>query len=613
MGCVSHRKKDIAVRAEQKWDYISLNDFRSRGCLTPFAYFYLWLMLLISVAVYGVDLFTAVNLLAFDKWSSEINPAIDFKISKWIFSISIIASFVNLAFEQWRAMRVMKRGNVAECFLDPIAARLESIRMGKGQGWRRFLVFAELTKSKKGAEYIALFTYFSFQSWIRVIVCSGPRQVVNALTLKSVYDVKLAVHEISVEGSLVGFFDKIKQLAMEDYQQALILSGMLFTLVIWVFSALYLIMAVLFYVFFLFHWIPRADGGLSGYCERKVNKALTKIVTAKVNKALARQDADRKKAEMKAARKNGEKLPPERQATLPTLPNVGDPDKLAEMPMLSRADTFATLTVYESRPGTPGSIEMNSLDQRRPMPSRMGTGASTASYSSRAPLVGGAADMGYQRSASPAPSLPQMDLNAYPPPVRPGTSNSQRSFRPQLSQVHTNSQASLRAISESPTTYSPDTMPPFPPPVRSPTARTMDSYNQRPMDPYQSERGTPAPRGTFDDYSSQSNGRASPAPSMMSSRSGAPLPRGPGSMNGSSYQAYQPFNPSRSVTGPMPQRGPPNPPTRNMTAPMPPRPQEDYFTDYFTRPGTSQSQRPAPRNQDFGYHGDVEAQRGPRY
>jgi Fungal potassium channel len=117
----------------------------------------------LSCAVYGVDTFTAVNLLAFNRWSSEIEPAISFDVSKWIFSVCIIASFVNLGFEHFRAMRVMKRGNVAECYLDNLAVRLESIRLGKGQGWRRFLVFAELTKSKKGAEYIALFTYFSFQ------------------------------------------------------------------------------------------------------------------------------------------------------------------------------------------------------------------------------------------------------------------------------------------------------------------------------------------------------------------------------------------------------------------------------------------------------------------
>lgn len=61
-------------------------------------------------------------------------------------------------------MRVMKRGAVAESYLDSLAVRLQCVRMGKqGRGWRRFLVFAELTKSKKGVEYVALFTYFSFQ------------------------------------------------------------------------------------------------------------------------------------------------------------------------------------------------------------------------------------------------------------------------------------------------------------------------------------------------------------------------------------------------------------------------------------------------------------------
>jgi hypothetical protein len=140
-----------------------LCDFRATSCFPAFAYGYLWFSLLISLAVYGVDTFTAVSLLAFDEWSSSIAPKVDISITKWVFSACIIASFVNLGFEHIRAYRVMKRGNVAECYLDSLAVRLESIRMGKGQGWRRFLVFTELTKSKKGAEYIALFSYFSFQ------------------------------------------------------------------------------------------------------------------------------------------------------------------------------------------------------------------------------------------------------------------------------------------------------------------------------------------------------------------------------------------------------------------------------------------------------------------
>jgi hypothetical protein len=130
----------------------------------PFAYAFLWFSLILSVVVYAVDIFTAYQLLALNKFTSQIEPdEIPFDIAKWIFSICIILSVVNLAYEYWRAITIMRRGSVAECFLDSLAARLESIRLGSGQGWKRFLVFAELTRSKKGIEYIALFTFFSFQ------------------------------------------------------------------------------------------------------------------------------------------------------------------------------------------------------------------------------------------------------------------------------------------------------------------------------------------------------------------------------------------------------------------------------------------------------------------
>ena len=142
----------------------SLNDFKHTSMGQPFAYAFLWFSLILSVVVYAVDIFTAYQLLALNKFASQIEPdEIPFDIAKWIFSICIILSVVNLAYEYWRAITIMRRGSVAECFLDSLAARLESIRLGSGRGWKRFLVFAELTRSKKGIEYIALFTFFSFQ------------------------------------------------------------------------------------------------------------------------------------------------------------------------------------------------------------------------------------------------------------------------------------------------------------------------------------------------------------------------------------------------------------------------------------------------------------------
>lgn len=163
MGCCGNRKKQTRDFADQKWEYINLQDFKAGGCGAPFAYGYLWFSLVLSIAVYSVDSFTAVQLIVFNRWSSKVEPKIPLSISRWIFSVCIVLSFINLAFEAVRAFRVIRRGNVADSYMDSLAARWESIRVGQGQGWRRFLVFAALTKSKKGAEYIALFTYFSFQ------------------------------------------------------------------------------------------------------------------------------------------------------------------------------------------------------------------------------------------------------------------------------------------------------------------------------------------------------------------------------------------------------------------------------------------------------------------
>jgi hypothetical protein len=639
MGCLGHRKKQIQELADTKWEYINLNDFKASGCGTQFAYGYLCFLLLISVAVYVVDVFTAVNLLVFNRWASQVKPAISFDILRIIFSVCIILSIINLVYEYIRAYRVIKRSNVAECYLDSLAARWESIRWGRNQGFKRFLVFASLTKSKKGTEYIALFTYFSFQTWFRVIICSGPRQVVNAITLKSVYEANFIINNKSVEGSISEFFQKIKFIAEDDYRQALILSGMLFTLVIWVFSMLFLILAVLFYVLFLFHWIPRADGGLSGYCARKVNKALLKIVTEKVNKALA-------KGQQRAEKKNGGHPGLERAATLPTLPNMemNKPDSLPTMPMLNRNDTMTTLPAYTPAAAT-ATFELGHLDQKRPAPSRTATMASTATYSSRAPLASAAADMGYGRSASPAPSLPAFDPVMFPP--RPGTSNSQRSVRsatsrpgprnfgpqssyqeslnganvgsynrPAVQQSFSNPNAPGRQYAA----YNPgqdryaessyETRSDFTTPPSATNRARQDPYAES---SYESRADFSPPsamnRSRQDNYAESSweatseftppsaMNRAYPPPRSAT----APIPEFPPAR--SATAPVPNFPPTRMATAPIPARGPNYPPQRNLTAPS---------SEYFDRSGTP-SQGPSRNQRDMRYDYDVEGQRDRRY
>ncbi|KAK3998314.1 hypothetical protein QBC44DRAFT_386781 [Cladorrhinum sp. PSN332] len=426
MGLFSHKRRNVEVMPEQKWDFISLNDFKATSCWTPFAYGFIWVSLFISMSVYVVDIFTAYQLLAFNKWSSQVEPAqiIPFDVAKWVFTGCIIMSVINLIYEWVRAFNIMRRGSVAESFLDHLATRIQCLRIG-GQGWKRFLVFAELTKSKKGAEYIALFTFFSFQSWIRVLLCSGPRQVINGFTLYSIFRVKLEIQGDNFDSSLASFIEKIKALATEETQQAVILCGMLYTVIVWIFSFLSILLAAFFFVFFLWGYIPRADGGLTGFCERKVNKRLREIVSEKINKALEDDERKRRKAEVRAAKKTGENRPVTMKPSLPVL----NDDGLPPMP-IKRADTF--MSISEKTDVSTGSYEMNQLGGKRPMPSRTGTTKTAISqYSSRASLIGGAAEMGVARSESPAPTLP--DMGGYPL-SRTATGASNMSYGPPRSQ-----------------------------------------------------------------------------------------------------------------------------------------------------------------------------------
>ncbi len=462
----------------------------------------------------------------------------------------------------------------------------------------------------------------------------------NVLTLYTIYNTKLQINGLDFEASLLSFFDKIRALAVGNYQGALVLAGMIFTLVIWVFSFISLVLAGLFFIFFLWHYIPREDGSLSGYCERKINKRLMTIVSVKINKAMAEDERRRRKAEMKAAKKNGGERPISMKATLP---NVGE-DSLPEMPGLDRTDSMSTLPTYTSQPGTPGGyFEMSALDQKRPYPSRTTTQSSEGMYSAGVPLMAAASDMG--RSGSPAPSARSMDINNLPP-VRTATAGSNRSFGgPQLNRMQSNGSSLGAAYTSSPATYSSETMPSLPPPARSPANNSPAGYrppgapmNSRPppssgrptYDDYSSTSGRPTydaytpnnARPTYDDYS---GGRSSPAPSAMSSRPG-PRP-GPGS-GPRSPPGPNGYPPARSATNPMPPRGPqPYAPSRNMTAPFaqhqpngsvgsqrsvpgqPPyqRQQDRGDYDYFDRPGTANSQRTGPPRSDYG------AGPGPRY
>jgi hypothetical protein len=276
---------------------------------------------------------------------------------------------------------------------------------------------------------------------MNTVFADGPRQVVNAITLYSVMRMDLLPGgKNSVDDDKAGiiqFFENVKILAEDNNQRAVVLCGMLFTLVIWVLSILKLASAVILYLIFLFHHIPAEDGSLKVYCRRKINARLMRIVRRKVDKALAKSTLDRAPTQPHLAL--------DRNPTLPMVADLDAEDKAPTVPTLSRSTTQTTLPPYTSRPGT-AAPERNPTLPTLPdvswteKPAMSRTVTQSSAHSESTSYSGATAVSGYSpldRGSLPAPPVPPVPTNvpmpgarSYTPISRPPTTRPTRTPAP---------------------------------------------------------------------------------------------------------------------------------------------------------------------------------------
>ena len=413
-------------------------------------------------------------------------------------------------------------------------------------------------------------------------------------------------------------------------QQAAILFGMLYTLIIWLFSAFSLAAAILCYIFFLWHHIPSSDGGLSSYCRRKIDKRLQKIVMKTVNTALAKEDKKRALNDLAKVGVVGTATSDvKRQPTLPIL----DADAEPTLPSVSRTVTDDIISPFGTRPDSPFSARpaspfgtrpstatgttrsASALGSREPtLPSVLGDGRrpnapsrqttntsvnSDASYASDAPLMSQAGEMGYggrgdSRSASRGPS--RMDDSRGP--SRIGENRSLHSARP--GGPGRNFTASSRGT---------------PPPnsrMGPPTRTNTDMSNVSSMT---SRYGAPSRDASL----ASSNRRSPPSgpsnisrqptqefemhPRSGSAMSGRPPPRGPPlGPPLTSTPGYRPYAPSGPPSG-LPRNFSPynQPPPRSGSSQGGPR--QDYFGNAAPGPPQRSGTAPIPHSAPYGGSG----------
>lgn len=226
--CFENREKWARQVGQSSFDLVDMTQFHSTSFRIIISYIFMYVQIIITLAVYASDIYTAIMLLAFDRWASSITPYVPFHISRWLFGGCILFSFVLLIYDYIQAYRVWKRYNICLTYTNPICRTIYSIK-----GFNYFCLFAKITKSKEFTDYVALFVFFTFKGWANLLLAEGPRQVLNALTLYSV---------LKIDDDFVG---AVTALAEKSHIEAVVVSFMAFSLLIWVISMFMFILAML--------------------------------------------------------------------------------------------------------------------------------------------------------------------------------------------------------------------------------------------------------------------------------------------------------------------------------------------------------------------------------
>ena len=258
--------------------------------------------MLISFLVYVSDIFTAVTMLTTTSWSNAIFNScpqdqsngcvyIPFSIGRWLLFGCVIFSFLLLAYEAYKAKRIIQSRDISYAFTNVMANNYYSLRKNSAvvgrfsaliflsqdhttisvssttlppprRGWTTSRSSSSSPSRVSIVERGAcLMKLTSVTGWKRLLFADGPRQAINALTLYAFY--------LSKEDD--GDWYDIKKYFNGDLITSALVVSTTFTVLVFALSMLMLIIAGICYIPLLCH----IQGNLKEYCCHKVDKVCT--------------------------------------------------------------------------------------------------------------------------------------------------------------------------------------------------------------------------------------------------------------------------------------------------------------------------------------------------
>ncbi|KAF9017844.1 hypothetical protein CPC16_002402 [Podila verticillata] len=293
---------------DHKFDFIDVEDYIDSSVWRKFKYSLVFAIVIKGILLYCADLWTAVNLLVSGTWSSNLGVSndqisfrdikISFEIYKWVFAACIILSFILLAWDIKKAMAIIKSRDISYAFTSMIAYRYYAIK-----SYAHFCLFERIHNSKKQIDEVALFCFFTFRGWKRLMFADGPRQVINGIILVTVFTKSRrrrpdGTYELDLE---FWNFQDLKLL------NRVTIGIMIFTLTLWIISVLLMIAAVFLYI----PLVLQIQGNLKEFCCHKIDKRIDEIVKKKARQRA--QEASKNAKDGKGGDTHQQK---------PTLPNI---------------------------------------------------------------------------------------------------------------------------------------------------------------------------------------------------------------------------------------------------------------------------------------------------
>ncbi|ODQ81983.1 hypothetical protein BABINDRAFT_160199 [Babjeviella inositovora NRRL Y-12698] len=257
-----------------RFDSVDIDLFRNFRAATNRDYLWMWIVIFLSIALLASDCYTCVNLLVFNRWALNVAPIIPYRISRWIFAACILASLSILCFNTAMAIRTYRTRVVSLNYIDPMARNWYSVK-----NFSCFCLFNGIA-TDNFFDWCVFYIFFEVNGMIPLVVCDGPRQVINGLLIYSTLYNENESHNLITAIKLIANVD--------NTVEAAVLSFMTLSVTIWLFFFLKLVLAIVLAIPICCMIEKRGYAGFHAYYVDIVNEKVERLV-AKYDKYLTQR------------------------------------------------------------------------------------------------------------------------------------------------------------------------------------------------------------------------------------------------------------------------------------------------------------------------------------